>query len=63
MLLPLKSNKENSKTGVTVQSMDLLGFLKLKATVKEVNVSCELKALCVKRANKYLSIMVMLVAE
>jgi hypothetical protein len=45
MLLPLKSNKENSKTGVTVQSMDLLGFLKLKATVKEVNVSCELKAL------------------
>lgn len=44
-LFPLKSNNENSNTGVTVQSIDLFGFLKLKATVNVVNVSWEVKAL------------------
>jgi hypothetical protein len=45
MLLDLKSNIVKVKTGNTVQSKEILGFLNIKVMLKVVKLICELKLL------------------
>lgn len=53
MLLDLKSNIVRVKTGSTVQSKEMFGFLNIKVMLKVVKLICELKLLLGKTAKRY----------